>query len=298
MKRITTVLLTILLLTVLLALPVSANGPAPKSSFEVNLKNAPAEACYMDLLVEMTPDDVNYTDNRENFPDPSWAQQEIFSYSDNDYISYTFHYRGAEGNIKIENGKVKFFERSEENLNRFQSVMIAILDENGSIMMISEPFDPDPSGTKVMNLGYAIYDYEADTVEVPNQPQPETPVTEITKILGMYVLGAIISAAVGVLVEWLIARCFVSLLLYQKVIVLTNVITQLTRCILFMALIFLWQNYWFWTLLLEVAVYTGEYLVYCKRIPTAPKKTIISYVIIANTVTLLLGLAFNYFLVD
>ena len=107
MKRKACILLILLLLPAMLALSVSANELEPKPFFEVKLENAPAEAYYLDLLIEMTPDDVDYTDNRQNFPDPSWGQLEIFSYSDNDYISYTFHCRGAEGNIKIEDGKVK-----------------------------------------------------------------------------------------------------------------------------------------------------------------------------------------------
>ena len=293
MKRITAIFLTLLLLTALLALPVSANGPAPNPVFLVGLKNYPPEACYIDLLVQLTSDDANYTDNRGNFPDPSWAQLEIFSYSEHDYTSYTFHYRGAEGNIKIEDSKVRFFQRTEENLERFQSVMIAVLDENGNILQISEPFDPEPPALMAMNLGYAIYDYEADTVEVPNHSQKGL----ILSMLGIYVLIAILGAVVTVFVEWLIAHCFTPLLLYLKVVLLTNLVTQLTMRILFALLYsFLWQNYWFWTLLLEVAVYTAEYLVYCKRIPTAPKKTIITYVVIANTVTLLLGVAVNYFL--
>ena len=295
MKRITRVLLTLLLLSAFLVLPASANGPAPQPHFEVKLKNAPAEACYIDLFIEMTPDDVNYTDNRENFPDPSWGQLEVFSYRDNDYTSYTFHYRGAEGNIKIEDGKVVFFQRTDENLKRFQSVMIVVLDEKGNIMTISEPFDPDPSGLMIMNLGYAIYDYETDTVEVPNESQAGW----MLSLLAVYLLISLAGVAVTVFVEWLIAHCFVSFLLYGKVIVWTNVITQLTMRILFIALyMLLWQSYWGLTILLEVAVYTAEYLVYCKRIPTAPKKTIFAYVAIANTVTLLLGLAVNHFLID
>lgn len=293
MKRTVTVLLTLLLLTALLALPVSANGPAPNPVFLVELENYPPEACYMDLLVKMSPDNENYADNRENFPDDTWGNSQIFSYEENEYMSYTFHYRGAEGNIKMNNGRVEFFERTDENIKRFQSVMIAVLDEQGSILQISEPFDPESSSIMVMSLGYARYDYEADVVEVAEHSQAAW----VLGILGVYILIAILGGLVTVFVEWLIAHCFTPLILYLKVVVVTNLVTQLTMRVLF-ALLYtlLWQNYWFWTLLLEVAVYTAEYLVYCKRIPTAPKKTIFTYVIVANTVTLLLGIGVNHFL--
>lgn len=293
MKRIMTVCFALLLLSALLAFPVSANGPAPSPVFRIDIENYPPEACYIDLLVPMILDDANYTDNRELFPDPSWAQPEIFSYSESGYVSYTFHCRGAEGNIKIEDGKVEFFQRTEENLERFQSVMIAVLDEKGNILQISEPFDPDPPALMAMNLGYAVYDYEAGTVEVPSHSHKGLGLT----ILGIYILLAIFGVAVTVFVEWLIAHCFAPLFRHLKVVLLTNVLTQLTMRVLFVLLYsFLWQNYWVWTLLLEVAVYTAEYFIYCKRIPTAPKKTILAYVVIANTVTLLLGVVVNHFL--
>lgn len=293
MKRTVTILLTLLLLATLLVLPVSANGPAPYPTFTVEMENYPPEACYIDLLIELSPEDADYADNRENFPDDSWGGSQIFSYEENGYMSYTFHYRGADSNIKINNGRVKFFERSEENLKRFQSVSIAVLDDQGYVLQVSEPFDPDPSALMAMNLGYAYYDYEADTVEVPNHSNVELSLM----VLGIYILLAILGVAVTVFVEWLIAHCFTPLLLYLKVVLLTNLVTQLTMRVLFVLLYsFLWQNYWFWTLLLEVAVYTAEYFTYRKYILTAPKKTILTYVIVANTVTLLLGIAVNNFL--
>jgi len=294
MKRITTVLLTLLLLSAFLVLPVSANGPAPYPTFTVYLTNYPPEARYMDVLVQLSPEDADYTDNRDNFPDDTWGGSQIFSYEEDGYVSYTFHYRGAQCYIRIsKSGRVEFFANSEEKLQRFQSIKIAVLDEQGNILQISEPFDPDPSALMAMNLGYANYDYEADTVEVPNHSNE----TLSLGIIGIYILISLAGVVVTVFVEWLISHFFVSLLLYGKVIVWTNVITQLTMRILFVLLYsFLLPNYLLWTLLLEVAVYTAEYLVYCKRIPTAPKKTILTYVIVANTVTLLLGIAVNNFL--
>ena len=294
MKRITTVLLTLLLLSAFLVLPVSANGPAPYPTFTVYLTNYPPEARYMDVLVRLSPEDADYTDNRDNFPNDTWASSQIFSYEEDGYMSYTFHYRGAQCYIRIsKSGRVEFFANSEEKLQRFQSIKIAVLDEQGNILQISEPFDPDPSALMAMNLGYANYDYEADTVEVPNHSNVELSLM----VLGIYILLAILGVAVTVFVEWLIAHCFTPLILYLKVVLLTNLVTQLTMRILFVLLYsFLWQNYWFWTLLLEVAVYTAEYFTYRKYILTAPKKTILTYVIVANTVTLLLGIAVNNFL--
>ena len=161
MKRTVTILLTLLLLATLLVLPVSANGPAPYPTFTVEMENYPPEACYIDLLIELSPEDADYADNRENFPDDSWGGSQIFSYEENGYMSYTFHYRGADSNIKINNGRVKFFERSEENLKRFQSVSIAVLDDQGYVLQVSEPFDPEKvypcAESKVFGIGVESY---------------------------------------------------------------------------------------------------------------------------------------------
>lgn len=290
MKRTVTILLTLLLLSVFLVLPVSANTAPPPPNFTVYLTNYPPEARYMDVLVQLSPEDADYTDNRDNFPNDTWAGSQIFSYEEDGYVSYTFHYRGAQRYIKINNhDRVEFFANADEKLQRFQSIKIAVLDNEGYILQISEPFDPAPSLFMAVGQGYAYYDYEEDKVEVSGHSD--------AWLLGVYLAISLAGVVVTVLVEWLIAHCFTPLLLYLKVVLLTNLVTQLTMRILFVLLYsFLWQNYWFWTLLLEVAVYTAEYFTYRKYILTAPKKTILTYVIVANTVTLLLGIGVNNFL--
>ena len=70
-KRLVTVFLLITLVF-LFIFPVSANSPGPWSEFTVEILNAPEEKYYIDILIPLSPNDGEYSDNLNYLPEPSW----------------------------------------------------------------------------------------------------------------------------------------------------------------------------------------------------------------------------------
>ena len=287
-RRLCTILALALLMPMFFVMQVSANAPAPASHFSAWLTQYPDNACYMDLLVPLSPADACYVDSTKNFLGELTADSPIYAYDQDGYMSYTFHYRNADTDIKLESGRANYFENTDENMALFKTVKLAVLDAKGNILQVSEAFEPEPFLLLAVSLGSVDYDYKNNTVEL------NTISTAPWAVL--YLILSVVGIAATVILEWLIAFCFTRLLLHTKVVIATNLVTQTVMRILFVLLYsFVWQNYILWTVLLEILVYTAEYLIYRKKMFTAPEKAILAYTITANTVTLLIGLGINYY---
>lgn len=98
--------------------------------------------------------------------------------------------------------------------------------------------------------------------------------------------------------EWLIAGPFGFRRDYQKSILITNLITQLTMHLLEFLLIYFGsygieyriQQYLLIILVLEVLVYVSECMIYCRIMREVSTKRILLYTACANTASLLGGL--------
>ena len=78
------------------ALPVFANAPMPADHLTVVLSNLPNDAVYVDLLVKISKDDLNFVDfQSNNYSDFVSKSSEIVSYSDDSFYSFTFHYKNS-----------------------------------------------------------------------------------------------------------------------------------------------------------------------------------------------------------
>jgi hypothetical protein len=286
-RRLGTILVLAVLIPALFIMQVSANAPAPASHFSALLTQYPDNACYMDLLVPLSPADACYVDSTENFLEELTVDSPIYAYDQDGYMSYTFHYRDADTNIKLESGRANYFENTDENMALFETVKLAVLDAKGNVLQVSEAFEPEPFLLMAVSLGSVDYDYKNNTVELNTRSTAPWAV--------LYLILTVIGIAATVILEWLIVFCFPQLL-HTKVVIATNLVTQTVMRILFVLLYsFVWQNYILWTVLLEILVYTAEYLIYRKKMFTAPEKAILAYTITANTVTLLIGLGINYY---
>ena len=281
-KRLLTLFLLITLVA-LLVFPVSANSPAPRPEFTVEILNAPEEKYYIDILMPLSPNDDEYRDNLNYLPEPSWESSPIYTYNKDGYVSHSFHYRSAMRLTPPTDG-IKTFSLY---FHSWSTIKIAVLDQNGNIVKETEAFDPDPPLFLAVSQGYVEYDYLKNDVKV----QSEIDEVEVRFYLVLSMIGVLSTVAL----EWLFAFCFRTILLYSKCVFVTNLITQMSMRILFVLLYSLvWPSYIFWTILLEILVYVSEYLIYRKFMFVVERKTILIFTIAANTITLFIGLGINY----
>ena len=283
-----------------LSVPVFANAPAYPDYFDVNITNLPEEAVYADLLIRIDENDPNYTPFQSSFLGEDEALlADIIDYSEDGYSSFTLHYKNSATYNKIEeyyNGEycVTFccdyeynsvYSQYEDILNNYGKVKIALLDKDFKIIAVSE--EADLSTISLVNAftGYMYYDVSDNSLEAEMYEPP------LFVLIGGFLSMVVMFFSVGI--EVLAALIFGFRKKQLLPILIANVCTQAAMRLLYCVIPL---SYWLETLILEFLIYLVEFLIYKKFIKEADTKKILIYTIVANTVTLLLGLAFNYFI--
>jgi len=297
-NRLLTLILTMVLLACMLPLKVSANSPEPTPYYTFYLANLPEGAEYVDLLIHLRETDEMYTDLiTENIPDSFSQDAQILSYCENDYRSYTFHYRDALSMIKIgRDGDVRYFTGDEAKWDeahiRFDhaadidargQVMLAMLNAQGDILQISQPLDL----TNVSKFSYRLGDFYYDCatgeliIEHIENNRLDPP--------GQYIASSVFGILITCLLEWLTSGVF-PLKGYRGLIVGTNVVSQILMRMGY-ALLYLYSPFGYGTITLglECLVYLGEFLWYRWRMKGVTWQTALGFTITANTLSWLLG---------
>lgn len=296
-RKLSASLLALVLILAVLPLSASANSPEVPPWYDFELTNLPQGTAYVDLLIHLPINDDKYVPlEKTNIPYQWPETAQIITYCEEDYRSYTFHYADASSYIQVGRGTVTFFnnapwesttrgvryDQADEIASR-GAVKLAMLDQDGSILKVSAPLSLKPRQFLSYLAGTFRYDAAADTFEVE------------TYINGFGVTVYPILVLLGILftctVEGLTAGAFGLRKEYCKLIKWTNVVSQLLMhlsYILFYSLVF-WK-YAYATLILEFAVYTGEYLFYRWRMKRVHRKTCLAFTLTANTASLVLGL--------
>ena len=111
-------------------------------------------------------------------------------------------------------------------------------------------------------------------------------------IILMVVLGSILITVVS---EWLVALAFRLIRGYGKLVVLTNIISQLLMWLVTFGVILLpgdaYKTYYgIFILIIEVLVYVAEFFFYRRKMKTVSFKKCLWYTVIANTLSLLIGI--------
>lgn len=297
-KRLGAVLLILVLLLPAMAVPASANSPGISPWYEVRLTNLPEGTVWVDLLIRLPESDPQYVPlTQKQLPKGLSRDAHIISYCEEDYRSYTYHYRDALSVTKVgESSRVLFFTtgaaRENEDTVRFDyadeiyrrgKIRLAMVDGNGNILKVSQPLSLGQDRFLFVPTGGFAYDGAADTLEVSGY---------VSVFSWMaYLLLAAAGMALTCFAEKQTAALFDLKKRYGKLIVRTNLISQLGMhlgYVLLYGLVF-WQ-YKYATVLLELAVYAGEYLVYRRKMQEIPRKKRLAYVLTANTASLVLGL--------
>ena len=301
-KRLSVVILTMILLLGSLPLTVSANSPEPTPFYTFYLSNLPENAEYVDLLIQLSETDKMYTNlNSENIPGSFSSDAQILSYCEDGYRSYTFHYQNALSMLRIGGeGYVRYFTNSESDWDeahiRFDHgreidergfVKLAVLDNQGNILLISQPLDL----TNVSKFSYRLGDYYYDCatgeliIERIENNQLDPP--------NHYIVSAVIGILLTCLLEWFVG-CVCKLGHFRWLILGTNIVSQILMRLAYAA--FYLYSTWSYsaiTLVLEGCVFLGEFLWYRWRMRDTSWKTVLGFTVGANTVSWALGHVLN-----
>lgn len=299
-RRIMALVLTALLILALASgTEVSANSPEPRPGILFLLTNLPEGTVYVDLLICLPEQDPYYVDtNRENIPGSFAQDAEILTWCEDNYRSYTFHYRDALSMFRVNaNSSVRFFEgivadetlqevfrmdHADEILPR-GAVRLAMLDERGNILEVSPLLDLRP---RVL-FAYVSHVYHYDAASHRLETEDEASAFAFVVYLALCVLGV----ALTCFVELCVALPFKLVDRYGHLIGRTNVISQILMHLSYLALYSLvFWKYSHVTILLEILVFGGEYLYYRKAMDGVSRIRCLAYTVAANASSLMIGL--------
>lgn len=281
------------------AVPVSANSPAPAVYLTVTLSNLPDDAVYADLLIKISPDDPNFVETQPNdYWDATSKSTEIGDYSEDGFRSFTFHYKNASSNIKIEHyGDLYFVDfcngleyhdylTQYENLrSHYRDVKIALLDKDLNFITVSEATQLPKEDNVFVFDGEMHYDFDTNSLDF------DTRINPYSLIIGGFFSILIMLSSVGV--ETLLAFFFKFKGKQVLTILVVNVCSQIIMRVLYFALPF---TYLIETIILEILIYTIEFLIYKKCFKQVRTREIVCYTIIANTWSLILGILLDCYI--
>jgi len=271
------------------ATPVSANGPAPGPSIVVQFEGLPTDVAFVDLLVPIPTDSEYFQQYNEEHGEKYAidASSPIVTYNTDGYYSYTFHYLGASSGMELDGPhydgpyyNVQFETGSEDLEGKVDYIKIALLDKDGNILHVTETVRIASTPTGYFD---GVIRIDGNTFAITDDGQYTSPWMLI--ILPFRILPRV---AFSVLVEVLIAYFFKISPLRR--VVLLNFATQI---ILTVFMVTTSLSYWTSLIVGEAIVYLVEGVAMLLLYKAMSKKRIIAFVLIANTVTLSLGILLN-----
>lgn len=296
-KKLLIAFILIFLFLASIPLSVSANAPPPADHLTVELFGLPEDAAYADLLIKIDEADKNYIPFQPNaFAKEPYDVWELAEYADDGYCSFTFHYKNAKSNIALEEYydnqyRVVFCDDSayqgymtqyEDLLQNYSDIKIAVLDRDYRILAVSDVVRlPDQNQLHVFT-GHVVYDVAAGTITADEY------VNFYYFIFAFLISAVLILLSVGT--EVIVALMFRLRGNRLLTVLLVNACTQITMRVLYVVLPF---PYLVETIALEAAVYLAEFLIYQRHMKQMRKGRILCYTIVANTLSLILGIAFD-----
>lgn len=293
MKKCICLILLIFLVFSSLPVTVSANGPAIEPKYWFDFTNLPDGTKYVDMLVELPENDEKYVALvSKNLPDQFSEDAPIIGYCEKNFSSYTFHYANAASMIEIDGeGAVYFFKdgpasnalyEHEQDIYERGRICLAMLDESGNILQVSRTFSIKPKSLFDYQLNTFHYDAKEDTLNIDTN----------FNAFGMflYVVLSVAGVVFTCFVENIIALPFDLWKMHHRLILGTNILSQVLMRLLHILLYGWVFNRYVWTVVvLEILVYSGEFLIYRKKMKDVSRKRILWYTVTANTASLVLS---------
>ena len=301
MKRFACAIVCVMLVLLLLPATVHAeeiSEPAlqPTPWFTFYCENLPEGTAYVDLLIYLPETDPLYASG--GVPEYFSDDCEIAAYEENDYRSYTIYYSGAKSIITPDaDGAVVFFADSTDDLEITTHaeevfsrgpVRLAMLDEKGDILQVSGVLRLESREFMTYLMGTFYYDAAADTVEV---------VSDGGGIgMAIYVVISVFALIVTCFTEWLMAKLFRLTPKYSKLVIMTNVVSEVimraTHVLLYSVVFWRWS---YGAVVLNFVVIAGEYAFYKAKMKDISGKKAFAYTVCANLVSIVAVLFVNNF---
>lgn len=293
-KRLFSVVVLLLLLVFSLPMSVSANAPMPADHLTVVFSDVPKDVVYVDLLIKMGEDDANYVDFQPNsFAEEFFIVKGIAGYSTDGYRSFTFHYKNAKSDIKIKpyhsglysvefcNGSEyrEYLTQYEDLRNNYRDIKIALLDRNFNIIIVSKAAQL-PEKSNAINFDGRV-DYDIPT----NSLSFDTRVNPYFVIFGGFFSILIMLLSIGT--EVVVSLLFKFRGKQVSTVLVVNICSQIIMRVLYLLLPF---AYLIETIILEILVYGAEFWIYRKKFEEISTVKLVCYTVIANTLSLLLGI--------
>lgn len=286
---------------------VSANSPGPANQIYVGIYEKPNNCVYVDLLIKIDPSDINYVFFNSEYGKKLGLddKSEIAQYNVDGYMSYTFHFFGAAAENKLiedENRIGAYYAEFATHLKLgnnydysaydklktgYPILKLVLIDSTGDIIKISNEFSIVPE--RAYFTGGIYYHVNSDLLEVSNYTGLLDDTFHSLGFLIMVLFAGIFRIAFSTGIETLIALPF-KLKPYRKIVVV-NLITQM---LLTIAMALSGSNYLIGIIILEFFVYLAEFISYLFLYKQFSIMKILIYTVIANTVSLSLGLLMNY----
>lgn len=162
---------------------LTASARGRLEDLAVESTGLPKEAVYMDMLISMDENDEAYTPfNEENMKQYSFDTTAIAEYNSEGFVSMSCHYKDNLTDMEIHlNARGDYhnsfiLERLSDGslgapgslvnrlLDEKRQFRIALLDENGSIIQLSKPFDSKTKNGPLIH--YIGYDAENNTISL------------------------------------------------------------------------------------------------------------------------------------
>ena len=275
------------------AVTVSANAPAPPSYFYCTAQNAPEGTVYMDILIELDPQNNQYTEfNIGNAPNGINAESPIAAYNEDGYMSLSFHYAGVSSDMEVESPLFRMGSVGQSIDNVSKTVKAVFLDKDGNILKISEVVDTTPSDSGKFAYGLT-YDAEMDAPELTfvtfykgNNGEPYHGGWLAIPLFFLLIIRAVLSVGC----ETLIALPF-----GLKPVWKVAAVNAVTQIILIVFMLNCGLTYIAALIIAEAFVYIAELIAYLLMFRNVPKWKTLVYTVTANTLTLIMGLIMNVF---
>lgn len=272
-----------------------ANSPAPPNYFYTYVTNADANVRYIDILIKTDSNNEYYTDlNTENASAYGFnSSTPIVAYNKDGYMSISFHCKDVQSSPDSQQSdseltKTIILNNGNKPISTMaKAIKIALLDRDGKLLKVSNAVSVTP------------IDDDTFPRTVRYNARSETPIMEFSTYYHghsamafplLFILAYLIRMTISTAIEALVAVPFKIRPLRK--IVAVNIITQI------LLLAFIQSggvSYTNAVIIGEIFVFITEFVAYIFLFKHISKPKLALYTIIANTISLAVGLIFNYF---
>lgn len=285
MKYTFCILIVLLISVSVLPFQAYANGPVPMPMLCFHLEDLPSGTAYVDLAV--CAPDSKITQLAQQPPEGLSKDCPLVCGEYGEYVSYSFRVKGAQSTIVPDADGCVYFSHEGE-IPQWGKVRLVMADSSGNILKISKPFEILPKGMFETSMNWFQYNALADQLQI------ETHVYATSWLF--YIIISIAGVILTCGAEWVVGKLFDLTALAGKLILTTNVFSQILMRLLFVILYGILHRYVLVMVILEVLVYAGEFIVYRLKADYLSVKKLALYVVVANTTSLVLGLLLNLYL--